>query len=282
MKTACLLLGERPNIVFRIDEEDVMRRLSVLLLTALMGLAFCGVAEAQKAGLKISIGRSDVDLANRTIYFKLNKPAETAELKAYDLDGNLVGEQIETYQGAAAGKRLSISWPFLSGDPDNFRIELKVTDVNEYWASFEIVHFYGLIPHEEVVFESGKSEIRPSEAPKLDAALPLIVEMLRKFQRFSTQLTYSLYIAGHTDTVGSAADNAQLSLDRARAIARYFQEGGLKKEKISIFIRGFGESSLAVPTKDNVDELRNRRADYIISNFPPAMPGTGSWIAIQK
>ena len=89
----------------------------------------------------------------------------------------------------------------------------------------------------------------------------------------------TLYIAGHTDTVGNPTHNFKLSQDRARSIAAWFRKRGVK---IPISYEGFGETSLAVKTADNIDEVKNRRADYILSDGPPTLsppssrPGSGS------
>jgi outer membrane protein OmpA-like peptidoglycan-associated protein len=258
-----------------------MLRTIIYVTLALCLMAVSPVAFAGKDQLRIIINKDDVDLDNRTLNFRLNKPAAFAEIKVTDLDGNVLSEKIETYDSPRPGTRLSIKWPRIAGDSENFKIELKATDVNDFWAGFEIVHFYGEIPHEEVNFESGKSDIQSEEAPKLDAVIPRIVEMVQKFQKFSSRMTYGLYVAGHTDTVGSTADNRVLSERRAHAIAKYLMDHGLKKMKISIYVRGFGEELQAVKTEDSVDEKRNRRADYIISNFPPSMPGPGNWRKIK-
>jgi hypothetical protein len=259
-----------------------MRRL--ISLTTLVAALICmgGTALAGGQQLKISISKEDVNLEKRTLDFRINKDCSVAEIKVYDLEGNVLSEKLETYDGAEAGTKLSISWPRIISDPNNFKIELKVTDVNDFWVGFEIVHFYGAIPHEEVIFESGKWDIPATESPKLDEVIPKIVEMVQKFQKFSSQMSYSLYVAGHTDTVGNTTDNRKLSDQRAQAIAKYLMANGLNKLKISIFVRGFGEEALAVQTGDNKDEAANRRADYIISNFPPAMNGPGSWRRIKK
>ena len=147
---------------------------------------------------------------------------------------------------------------------------------NEFWIGWEVVRFYIEIPHEDVVFETAKWEIRPSEAPKLDAALKIMIDTIKKYGKL---VECELYIAGHTDTVGSIASNRELSRQRARSIAKYFSTHGLKK--IPMYVRGFGEEMLRIQTGDNVDEERNRRAQYIISTFPPEMAGPGSWQRIQ-
>src|SRR4030095_3584711 len=78
----------------------------------------------------------------------------------------------------------------------------------------------------------------------------------------------TLYIAGHTDTVGSGAHNFKVSQDRARSIAGWFRKRGVK---IPISYEGFGETTPVVKTADNIDEVRNRRADYVLSDGPPPL-----------
>ena len=92
--------------------------------------------DAGRKGLKLTINKKDVDLTNRTLYFRLNRAVDSAEIKVYSTDGNLLAERTKLYDGARAHTRLSISWPQLLGeDAENFRIELKVTDVDE-WLAF--------------------------------------------------------------------------------------------------------------------------------------------------
>jgi outer membrane protein OmpA-like peptidoglycan-associated protein len=222
------------------------------------------------------ISKEDVDLATRTLYFKINRPADSAEIKVYSIEGELLAERVEVYNGARPGTRLSISWPELLGDADNFRIALKVTDVDEYWIGWEIVRFYVEIPHEEVVFETAKWDIRPSEVAKLEEPLSLLIKAVEKHKK---NMDIQVYVAGYTDTVGSIADNRELSQNRARSIANYFIKNGLKG--VPIYARGFGEEVLAVETGDNVANERNRRATYIISTFPPVLSGPGSWQRIK-
>ena len=55
----------------------------------------------------------------------------------------------------------------------------------------------------------------------------------------------------------------------------------LKKRgvRLPLVYEGFGETTPAVKTADNVDEPRNRRVDYIISDGPPRFSTTfrASW-----
>ena len=243
---------------------------SISLFITLLLLPAAALAKGNP--LRISVNKSDVDLANRTLYFKINRPADSAELKVYSIEGKLLAERTEVYKGTKAGQRLSISWPVLLGDDaENFRLELKVTDVNEFWIGWEVVKFYMEIPHEEVEFETAKWDIRPSEEYKLQEPLKILLDSIKKHGK---SLDCRLYIGGYTDTVGSLADNRELSLKRARAIADYFSSHGVS---IPLYVRGFGEEMLTVKTEDNVAEQKNRRAMYILSTFPPQMSGPGSW-----
>ncbi|MEH0018158.1 MAG: OmpA family protein [Desulfobacter sp.] len=69
-------------------------------------------------------------------------------------------------------------------------------------------------------------------------------------------------IIGHTDTQGTPAYNIDLSLARARAVAEILAryDTGLKQ----LYIQGFGEYDLLVPTPDNTPEARNRRVEIMI------------------
>ena len=83
-----------------------------------------------------------------------------------------------------------------------------------------------------------------------------------------------LFVTGHTDTVGADKDNLALSRNRARSIATYFRQKGFR---MPIFFVGYGERSLRVKTGDNVDEARNRRADYTLTLQPPPTLAGTSW-----
>jgi len=67
-----------------------------------------------------------------------------------------------------------------------------------------------------------------------------------------------IYVSGHTDTVGNSAYNDKLSNSRAKAVA-----AGLSKLGVGSKIdqKAFGMTKLAVPTKGNVKEGKNRRVE---------------------
>jgi len=208
-------------------------RAKAVFVVALAALCLSPVAEARKKALKVVINKSDVDLKNRTIHFKLSRPCDSVELKVYDENGELISEKMEVYEGTTAGQSLSVTWPALLPGVDNFRIDLKFTDTNEYWVGTTICRFEGYVEHEEVVFESAKWEIRDKERPKLDNVLPEMLAMIDRAINCD-ELNMALYVAGYTDTVGSIADNRELSRQRARSIAQYLIKNGLAKKKIAV------------------------------------------------
>jgi outer membrane protein OmpA-like peptidoglycan-associated protein len=66
-------------------------------------------------------------------------------------------------------------------------------------------------------------------------------------------------IIGHSDTVGDYKSNKALSLKRADKVKKALLDLGVKENCMDV--RYYGESDLAVPTADNVDEPKNRRVE---------------------
>lgn len=67
----------------------------------------------------------------------------------------------------------------------------------------------------------------------------------------------SIYVAGHTDTVGNSRYNDKLSNARAMTVEKELSKMGVS----SINAKSFGFTKLAVPTKANVKEAKNRRVE---------------------
>jgi outer membrane protein OmpA-like peptidoglycan-associated protein len=222
--------------------------------------------------LEVQLRREQVDLEERVLHFAINNPAGRATLTVHNDAGRVIHEATTDYRGRPPGARLELRWPEL-GEPIR-RMQLRVYDASDSWSDFELLPFSVEIPHEDVVFETARSEIRASEAPKLETAYDAILEAIREH---GADLKARLYILGHTDTVGSPGDNQQLSQRRAAAIARWFMDrGGIT---LPILAQGFGETRLLVPTADNTDEARNRRAQYILAAQAPAAT---NWTVISQ
>jgi OOP family OmpA-OmpF porin len=69
-------------------------------------------------------------------------------------------------------------------------------------------------------------------------------------------------IIGHTDTVGSDAINAKVSLKRARFIEVLVRKENIKI--LSLVSKGYGEEDLLVQTRNNKSEEKNRNVEIFI------------------
>lgn len=227
--------------------------------------------QTKKPSLQVTIDRSKVDLAKHTLEVKLSRAAEKVVIKVIGESGAELANVEKPFSGAAAGTPLEMSWT-PSSDEAVARIEVWGHDTEGYYAGVAIIPWNVSIPHEEVNFATDSDVIRESEVPKLDASLQQIKDALNKHKELGK---ITLYIIGHTDTVGSAEHNLQLSRRRARSISAWFKGRGLKNP---IAYEGLGESAPAVKTADEVDEPKNRRVDYILSLEPPRLAsGELSW-----
>lgn len=80
--------------------------------------------------------------------------------------------------------------------------------------------------------------------------------------RMKARATLDITVAGYADTVSSSQINDALALKRAQFVAQKLRASGFKD--VEIGVEGFGKRSLAVPTPDETDEPRNRRAVVIV------------------
>ena len=263
--------------------------LSVLgLLVASAGLASAdaelGFDGAQRAGalddaaarklpaLKVSVDRAKVDLAAHRLEVKMSREAASVKIKVLDELGGEIAAEEHKFKGKPAGAPLLVTWKPKSADRVA-RIEVYAYDVHGYWAGVALIPWSVKIPHQEVRFDTDKATIKRREVPKLEESYQRIKKAIDKHKELGA---IKLYIAGHTDTVGSPVYNQRLSRRRARAIAAWFKKRGLR---IAVFYEGFGESLLAVKTKDEVAEAKNRRVDYILAVEQPSLKSgaTANW-----
>lgn len=250
-----------------------MRRtflLSVVALAASTALPAHAEDDATKnlPKLEVKIDKSRVDLDGHQLVVRMNRKASHVQIKVFDAQGSLLADESHDFKGRPPGSSLVVTWK-PNGSEAVGRIDVWGHDAYGYYAGVRIVPWSLSIPHEEVNFETNSAKIRKSEEPKLEASAKLILDALAKYKHLGR---ITLFIAGHTDTVGSPAHNKQLSNRRARSIAIWFRKSGLK---IPIAYFGFGESSLLVKTPDETAEAKNRRVDYVLAVEPPRLKKTG-------
>lgn len=261
-------------------------RLGACLL--LLSVRQLGVPESARAGeparpvsaqqlppLQVKIELADVDLAKGELTLRMSRPAARVTLKALSLSGAVLAESEQHFEAVPAGSPLLVRW----SPPEEAvaRIEVYGYDVNDYFKGVAITPWSFQIPHEDVVFQTDSADILPAEVGKLQSSLDLVKKQLPRAQHLGT---VTLFIVAHTDTVATAEYNQELSTRRAQTLARWFRNHGLR---LPIAYAGMGERALKVKTADEVDEPRNRRADYMLGLDPPRFKSSGatpSWTKI--
>ena len=101
-------------------------------------------------------------------------------------------------------------------------------------------------------FETNSVEVTPASRAALDA---LLAEVAKR-------PAVEVQVTGHTDRVGSEADNDRLSLQRAEAVRVMLIQRGIQAS----FLRavGRGEREPLIPTPDEQAEPRNRRVEVLV------------------
>ena len=252
---------EQPEGRFHYEGELVVRFADAP--EASMPLSF----DAELLGpLKMTVVPEDVELEAHRLRFTLSRPASRAQVVVMMDTGQKAFDGEVRFQGEPAGKPLEVTWPAAEGRV--LRISLKAYDTADFYTTLELLPWRVDIPHEEILFASGEASVPEPERAKLDASRALIADAVNRYGRLASM---RLYILGHTDTVGSAESNRNLSMARAGNIAAYFRKRHLT---LPIFFEGVGEQSPRVVTPDETPEAANRRVEYILALEPPALPAS--------
>jgi len=212
--------------------------------------------------LTLTVDKADLDLDAQRISVAGSRPLTRVEVEVFDATGHAVGRGAVSDAGSTP---LELEWS--QPDAEILKLALTGTDQHGLTASLELSPWSYAIPHEDLHFATGSAAIAESEAHKLEAAYGELSEVLAKY---GSIVDVKLFVAGYTDTVGDRAGNQGLSEARARAIAGWFRSRGFEG---SVAYQGFGEDGLAVGTPDETDEVRNRRALYLLAADEPAVSG---------
>lgn len=104
-----------------------------------------------------------------------------------------------------------------------------------------------------IFFSSGKYDLLPASTTEL--------EKLAEFMRMNPDVSVS--IDGHTDNVGSTADNQVLSENRAKAVVEYLVNSGIEAGRLQA--RGLGETQPVDSNDTERGRARNRRTEFVIT-----------------
>jgi OOP family OmpA-OmpF porin len=104
----------------------------------------------------------------------------------------------------------------------------------------------------QIHFENGKSTILPDSTSILEEVLDAML----------AKNVSKLRIEGHTDTVGTAPQNLQLSQDRANAVMQWLIEHGVAADKLEAV--GYGDTHPMAPNLTARGRALNRRVEFDI------------------
>ncbi|WP_455423229.1 OmpA family protein [Echinicola pacifica] len=107
----------------------------------------------------------------------------------------------------------------------------------------------------DVLFEKGTAELAQEQTY---AYIDKLVVFMQENPLVKIRLE------GHTDNVGNAALNKQLSMNRAKAIRDYMVDSGVAFERM--MIRGNGGADPVADNDTEVGREQNRRVEMVIIN----------------
>jgi hypothetical protein len=204
-----------------------------------------------------------LDAQAHTVKVTFNRDADHGVVEAYGESGKLLS-RTQTALTGGPGDILTLNYEAPVGTPP-LKLQVNVYDSGGLYGGVALYPWSLRIPHQEVEFASGSSEVPASEAGKLSESASKILAALA---RIGNEAPLQLFVVGYTDTVGPAESNQRLSDARAHSIAAWFRAHGVR---VPILAAGMGEEALAVATPDETAEARNRRAEYILSVDPPGI-----------
>jgi outer membrane protein OmpA-like peptidoglycan-associated protein len=105
---------------------------------------------------------------------------------------------------------------------------------------------------DNVFFDSGKATLR-TESDK---------EMNELAEFMSLKKSITIEIAGHTDNVGTATANQELSEKRANAVKQYLQKKGIAPNRI--LAKGYGDTEPVADNNTLEGKQKNRRTEVHI------------------
>jgi len=107
-----------------------------------------------------------------------------------------------------------------------------------------------------LTFTSGSHNIKP----EFNSVLNSVAFVLNEFEK--TQVN----IAGHTDSIGKAGYNQVLSEKRAKSVATFLAQQGVRPQRV--LVKGFGELQPIASNKSKTGRAQNRRVELEISPLP--------------
>lgn len=165
------------------------------------------------------------------------------------LIGAMAGDRKDALKGAAIGGLLGGGiGSYMDTQEAEVRRQLYGTGVSVTRRGNDLI----LNMPSDITFRTGSSNIQPKFARTLNA----VALVLKKYKHSK------ISIAGHTDSVGSASYNQNLSISRARSVAGVLNARGVAGNRLLTY--GRGESSPIASNATSAGKAKNRRVELRI------------------
>ena len=128
-------------------------------------------------------------------------------------------------------------------------LQMKITEVEARETERGLLVTLG-----DVLFQTGRSELQPVAAPRLDKLAGFLKQFPEK----------KLLIEGYTDSVGSHQLNMELSQRRAEAVKMALVQRGIDPSRMTI--GGYGESYPVASNQTTDGRQLNRRVEVVVSD----------------
>ncbi|GAC1372785.1 MAG: hypothetical protein NVS3B25_26080 [Hymenobacter sp.] len=185
---------------------------------------------------------------------------------AIDLVDNGSGQTIATFRSNAASGKYLVSLP--SGTnygivvrQEGYLFHSENFDLPAGAAYAEVVKDIPLkrlevgttIVLRNIFFDTGKATLRKESTAELERLQKLLAETP----------ALKLEMAGHTDDVGEAAMNQDLSRRRAQAVVAYLTQHGIAAARLTA--AGYGETRPVAPNTSKAGRQLNRRTEFKVT-----------------
>lgn len=191
--------------------------------------------------------------AGKTLFLKVQEPGPLAEVSTEQAQRELPGValQIHTVSRATVVQDCQSPAPVLAQAPA----------VKAVTSKPPVPRLYAL--ESDALFEFGKAELRASSYNTIEVMAQKLKQDFSSVER--------IRVVGHSDAIGPAKLNTQLSMARAKVVAQQLQERGLQPVK-GFKIEGEGSTHLVklrcgnAPTPENkLCHAPNRRVDIVVT-----------------
>jgi outer membrane protein OmpA-like peptidoglycan-associated protein len=169
-----------------------------------------------------------------------------------DIDGHVGQVEVSTL----GGKQLLTEAGQMTVVTDGSKPPSAVTTVDERDIS---AVFSGALDVEPVLPEKFLLYFKPSSSELTSVSMALLPQIAAAIEKRNA--TY-VSIFGHSDRVGSAEYNIQLSTKRAMAVKGLLSDQGVVVENMEI--ASHGEGNPLIKTPDGVAEPQNRRVEVVV------------------